>query len=39
MPRFIDVRLAIQDGNMLAAATGARVATVRRNDLEVPGQP
>jgi hypothetical protein len=39
MPSFVDVRLAIQDGNMLAAATGARVTTVRRNDLEVPGTP
>jgi hypothetical protein len=39
MPSVVDVRLAIQDSHMLAAATGARVTTVRRNDLEVPGQP
>jgi hypothetical protein len=39
MPSFVDVRLAIQDGNMLSAATGARVTTVRWNDLDVPGKP
>ena len=38
MPTFVDVRLAIQDGNMLAATTGTRVPTDRRNDLEVPGK-
>jgi hypothetical protein len=39
MPSFADVRLAIQDGDMLTTATGARVTTVRRSDLEVPGTP
>ena len=39
MPSFVDVRLAIQDGNMLAAATGAWVTTGRRNDLDVPEKP
>jgi hypothetical protein len=39
MPSFVDVRLAIQDGNVLAANTGARVTSERRNDLELPWKP
>jgi hypothetical protein len=39
MPSFVDVRLTIRDGNMLAAATGARVTTERRNDLKVLVEP
>src|SRR3984893_13965415 len=39
MPSFADVRLALQDGGMQSLASGARVLTERRHDLEVPEQP
>jgi hypothetical protein len=39
MPDFADIRLVLQDGGMRAMASGARVPTERRNDLEVPEQP
>lgn len=38
MPPFADVRLTIQNGTMQAAATGARVTTTRRNDLDLPAR-
>lgn len=39
LPNFVEVHLTIQGRNMLAASTGARVTTERRNDLNVPEKP
>jgi len=36
---FIDVRLLVDDGNMRALESGARVQTNRRNDLDIPELP
>jgi len=36
---FIDVRLLVDDGNMRALESGARVLTSRRHDLDIPELP
>lgn len=36
-PPFADVALVLEAGSLRATATGARVATAGRNDLDVPG--
>jgi hypothetical protein len=39
LPEFLDVHLVIAGDVMSAPATGARVATERRRDLDVPERP
>lgn len=36
---FADIALVLQDGSMRAPATGARVPTTGRKDLDVPEGP
>jgi hypothetical protein len=36
LPRFADVRLIVDNGEIRAAASGARVTAARRADLELP---
>jgi hypothetical protein len=38
-PDYADIRLVIENGEMRDAASGARVATTRRPDLELPELP